>query len=48
MAENSHDQAAGLRRQANPPRPVKVIAVASGKGQSGCCARSARQRSSVA
>ena len=32
MAENSHDQAAGLRRQANPPRPVKVIAVASGKG----------------
>jgi len=32
MAENSQDQAAGLRRQANPPRPVKVIAVASGKG----------------
>lgn len=32
MAENSYDQAAGLRRQANPPRPVKVIAVASGKG----------------
>jgi len=32
MAENSDDQAAGLRRQANPPRPVKVIAVASGKG----------------
>lgn len=32
MAENSLDQAAGLRRQANPPRPVKVIAVASGKG----------------
>ncbi len=32
MAENSHDQAAGLRRQLNPPRPVKVIAIASGKG----------------
>jgi flagellar biosynthesis protein FlhG len=32
MAENSQDQAAGLRRQVNPPRPVKVIAIASGKG----------------
>lgn len=32
MADNSQDQAAGLRRQVNPPRPVKVIAVASGKG----------------
>lgn len=32
MAENSLDQAAGLRRQLNPPRPVKVIAIASGKG----------------
>lgn len=32
MAENSQDQAAGLRRQLNPPRPVKVIAIASGKG----------------
>ncbi len=32
MADNSQDQAAGLRRQVNPPRPVKVIAIASGKG----------------
>lgn len=32
MAENTQDQAAGLRRQLNPPRPVKVIAIASGKG----------------
>jgi flagellar biosynthesis protein FlhG len=32
MAENSQDQAAGLRRQLTPPRPVKVIAIASGKG----------------
>ncbi|MCX4192951.1 MinD/ParA family protein [Methylophaga sp. OBS1] len=32
MADNSQDQAAGLRRQLNPPRPVKVIAIASGKG----------------
>jgi flagellar biosynthesis protein FlhG len=32
MAENTQDQAAGLRRQVNPPRPVKVIAIASGKG----------------
>jgi len=32
MAENSHDQAAGLRKMTTPPRPVKVIAIASGKG----------------
>lgn len=32
MAENTQDQAAGLRRLATPPRPVKVIAIASGKG----------------
>lgn len=32
MAENLLDQAAGLRQMTNPPRPVKVIAVASGKG----------------
>lgn len=32
MAENSHDQAAGLRKLTQPPRPVKVIAIASGKG----------------
>ncbi|MDF1589417.1 MAG: MinD/ParA family protein [Gammaproteobacteria bacterium] len=32
MAETSHDQASGLRKMAAPPRPVKVIAVASGKG----------------
>jgi flagellar biosynthesis protein FlhG len=31
MAENS-DQAAGLRKLTQPPRPVKVIAIASGKG----------------
>lgn len=32
MAETSHDQASGLRKMATAPRPVKVIAVASGKG----------------
>lgn len=32
MAEIENDQANGLRKLANPPRPVKVIAVASGKG----------------
>lgn len=32
MAEAPHDQAKGLRSMARPPRPVKVIAVASGKG----------------
>ena len=32
MAEHSQDQAASLRRQLSPPRPVKVIAIASGKG----------------
>lgn len=31
MSSSVHDQAAGLRRMANP-RPVRVIAVASGKG----------------
>jgi flagellar biosynthesis protein FlhG len=32
MANSPQDQAAGLRRMAAAPRPVKVIAVASGKG----------------
>lgn len=32
MSEQGLDQAAGLRRMAALPRPVKVIAVASGKG----------------
>lgn len=32
MADKPNDQANGLRNMANPPRPVKVIAVASGKG----------------
>ncbi len=32
MAETTHDQAKGLRKITAPPRPVKVIAVASGKG----------------
>ena len=32
MAEEPNDQANGLRKMTNPPRPVKVIAVASGKG----------------
>ncbi|MGD2112505.1 MAG: MinD/ParA family protein [Gammaproteobacteria bacterium] len=32
MPEQAHDQAAGLRRLTGLPRPVKVIAVASGKG----------------
>lgn len=32
MAEATHDQANGLRKITAPPRPVKVIAVASGKG----------------
>jgi flagellar biosynthesis protein FlhG len=32
MAETSQDQASGLRKMTTPPRPVKVIAVASGKG----------------
>ena len=32
MVETTHDQAKGLRKIAAPPRPVKVIAVASGKG----------------
>ncbi len=32
MADMPKDQASGLRRMTNPPRPVKVIAVASGKG----------------
>jgi len=32
MANMPHDQATGLRRMTSPPRPVKVIAVASGKG----------------
>ena len=31
MADNANDQAAGLRRM-NRPRPVRVLAVASGKG----------------
>ncbi|PCJ33140.1 MAG: cobyrinic acid a,c-diamide synthase [Gammaproteobacteria bacterium] len=32
MADHPNDQAKGLRKITNPPRPVKVIAVASGKG----------------
>lgn len=32
MANSPQDQAAGLRKMAATPRPVKVIAVASGKG----------------
>ena len=34
MAENTqpHDQAAGLRKMTQAIRPVKVIAIASGKG----------------
>ncbi len=32
MADMGHDQAQGLRNMTNPPHPVKVIAVASGKG----------------
>mgnify|MGYP005838401823 CR=1 FL=1 len=32
MAENHPDQASGLRKMTSPPRPVKVIAIASGKG----------------
>ena len=32
MVENTNDQAHGLRKMTNTPRPVKVIAVASGKG----------------
>ncbi|MDH5358416.1 MAG: MinD/ParA family protein [Gammaproteobacteria bacterium] len=32
MAEATNDQANGLRKMTSPPRPVKVIAVASGKG----------------
>ncbi|EMR11961.1 flagellar synthesis regulator FleN [Methylophaga lonarensis MPL] len=32
MAETPQDQAAGLRKLTHPPRPVKVIAIASGKG----------------
>jgi len=32
MAETVHDQASGLRQMTAPARPVKVIAVASGKG----------------
>lgn len=32
MVEELHDQASGLRQLHSPPRPVKVIAVASGKG----------------
>jgi flagellar biosynthesis protein FlhG len=32
MADNMSDQAASLRQQNTAPRPVKVIAVASGKG----------------
>lgn len=32
MAEIINDQASGLRQMQHPPRPVKVIAVASGKG----------------
>ena len=32
MAETPQDQAAGLRKLTQPPRPVKVIAIASGKG----------------
>jgi len=32
MVDTSNDQAHGLRQMTSPPRPVKVIAVASGKG----------------
>ena len=32
MADSRNDQAAGLRNMTSKPRPVKVIAVASGKG----------------
>jgi len=32
MADAPNDQAHGLRKMTSPPRPVKVIAVASGKG----------------
>jgi len=32
MADHPNDQAKGLRQMTNSPRPVKVIAVASGKG----------------
>ena len=32
MADSHNDQAAGLRNMTSKPRPVKVIAVASGKG----------------
>ncbi|NQY27023.1 MAG: MinD/ParA family protein [Piscirickettsiaceae bacterium] len=32
MAETTHDQAKSLRKIMAPPRPVKVIAIASGKG----------------
>jgi flagellar biosynthesis protein FlhG len=32
MVDVADDQASGLRKMARPPRPVKVIAVASGKG----------------
>jgi len=32
MADVANDQAHGLRKMTSPPRPVKVIAVASGKG----------------
>lgn len=32
MANAPQDQASGLRKMAAPPRPVKVIAIASGKG----------------
>jgi flagellar biosynthesis protein FlhG len=32
MAENTLDQASGLRKMTTAPRPVKVLAIASGKG----------------
>jgi flagellar biosynthesis protein FlhG len=32
MADNMSDQASGLRQQVSSAKPVKVIAVASGKG----------------
>jgi len=32
MAEAPNDQANGLRKMTTPPQPVKVIAIASGKG----------------
>jgi flagellar biosynthesis protein FlhG len=32
MAENTLDQASGLRKMTTTPRPVKVLAIASGKG----------------